>query len=79
MARARLKTVTAIVAALAVSGCSIWDRMSEQEQTTTAATVGAVGGAVAGAHVAGGGNRTLGALLGGILGAGTGVAVADRY
>ncbi len=79
MTRARLFLGTMTAVALALAGCTSWNRMSEEEQTATAATVGAVAGAAAGAQVAGDGNRTLGAILGGLLGAGGGAVVADNY
>lgn len=63
----------AVAAAAALSACTYSD--GTRNPTATGATLGVLGGAVAGGLIGGGGG---GALIGGVLGAGAGAALGGR-
>jgi hypothetical protein len=72
--RQRFAASPAFVALFTFTACENLPGTRNQQSTT----IGAVGGAVAGAAVAGEGNRLVGALIGGALGAAGGYLIGSR-
>ena len=70
----RILALPLLAASIALAGCQTYQ---ERPKTTTGAGIGAVGGAILGSQVAGGGQRTEGALIGAALGALAGGAVGN--
>ncbi len=68
----------ASIAALFLAGCESNPYMGEHRKAATGATIGAGSGALLGSAVAGGGDRTKGAVLGALIGATLGGVVGNQ-